>query len=142
VIELLIIVISVRGNDALRDGNARAYGDVERVRRGQLLGTEIRHAPPAPRAALTLAIPVIEAPLLATPVAAPGLPSHPNTGQATTGRPAVEVAAIAPSADREYRAAERAGSDSMVAHVLARADLLPRSSSRARLHPSTRPRST
>lgn len=123
-------------------GDAGAIGYGERRRSGQLPGTVIPHAGPAASTPLALAITMIEPALVGPTVPSPRGTIRPTSGGPSAKRSAVNLPAITWRTDREERAAQRTASKPKVEHVLACADLLPRSSSRARLHPSTRPRST
>ena len=123
-------------------GDAGAIGYGERRRSGQLPGTVIPHAGPAASTPLALAITMIEPALVGPTVPSPRGTIRPTSGGPSAKRSAVNLPAITWRTDREERAAQRTASKPKVEHVLACADLLPRSSSQARLHASMRPRST
>lgn len=116
------------------------YG--ERRRRRQPPGTVIPHAGSATGASLALVIAMIEPALLRPTVASPSGTIRPTPSGLSAKRPAVNLSAVTRWTHGEKRAAEAASGKPKVEHVLACADLLPRSSSRARLHPSMRPHST
>ena len=76
---------------------------------------------------------MVEAALVALPVTPSRAPhDQPPHGVAAVV-PTVDLPSVALAADGEWRMATRAHGKSMVGHVLARADLLPGTSSRARL---------
>ena len=75
-------------------------------------------------------------------MAAPRGTIRPTASDPPAKRPAVNLSAVTWRTHGKKRAAKGTSGKPEVEHVLACADLLPRSSSRARLHPSTRPRST
>jgi hypothetical protein len=85
---------------------------------------------------------MVETAIVALPMATPGATYDGAPSHLPAVIPAVDLTAIAPGADREQRVTTRAHGKSMVRHVLARADLLPGTSSLARLRRSTRPRAT
>ena len=133
---------SARDVVELHIGTARGSGRADGRRSGQVFGTQIPHARRASRTPRALAITVVEASFLTLPVTPSRLSHNRFANHLATIVSAVDLAVVAPSADRKRRMTTRAHSKSMVGHVLARADLLPGTSSRARLRRSTRPRAT
>jgi hypothetical protein len=128
-----LIVTSARAVVGLHLGAARGGGRAHGRRRGQLSGTQIPHARRPSGAPRTLAVTMIEAALVALPMTpSRALHDQPPHGVAAVV-PTIDLPAVALAADREGRMATRAHGKSMVGHVLARADLLPGTSSRARL---------
>jgi hypothetical protein len=139
---LWLIEIQACGVERFHLGVGRASRRWHRARRGQLLGTVIPHALREASPPGALGVAVIVAPFIALAMTTVSATRRLSAGHTLTLDAAVELTAIATAADRKQRPAERANLESVIGHALARADFLPWSSSRARLHPSMRPRST
>jgi hypothetical protein len=85
--------------------------------------------------------------MIETTVLAPAMPTASVSNDIAAGGttalvPAVDLSAVALPADRELRMAAPTVVEPVIGHVLARTDLLPWSSSRAKLRTWTRPRAT
>jgi hypothetical protein len=132
----------VRGLGRLHLGDARGRGRAHRWRRGQVFGTQIPHALFEPDAVRGLVLPMILAPLVALPVSALGVRDDDLARLVTARARAVFLPMIARAADRLQTLAACACEEPVIEHDLERADFLPWLSSRARLRPSTRPRTT
>lgn len=89
-----------------------------------------------------LVIAMIETAFVALAVPTVSATNRVAPGSPTALVPTVDLTAVALPANRELRMAAPTIVESVIGHVLGRTDLLPRSSSRARLRTSTRPRAT
>jgi hypothetical protein len=136
-----LIIYLARDVVALHYGVVRGSGRANHHRRGQVSGSKIPDTCLAASATRLLMIAIVGASFvtLTMPLLRGG---DDRLARLASALDAVLLPTVALAADTNLRSASRAFELPLVEHVLKRADFLPWNAYRARVRPSTRPRTT